>query len=314
MNTNIKGFLYAIVAAVSYGTNPLFSLPLYQEGMNTDSILFYRYLFAACMLGLLIKLKGKSLALTRKEIPPLFIFGILFAASSLFLYESFLHMDAGIACTILFVYPVMVAMLMFIFFREKTSWLTSLCILMALTGIGLLYQGEGGKTLNATGMLLVMLSSLSYAVYMVGVNKSSAVCRMSTAKLTFYGLLFGSLLFIVRLNFLTQLQAIPSFTAWSNVLAIAFVPTVISLVCMSIAIHRVGSTLTAIVGALEPVTALFFGVIIFHETLTPRIIGGVSLILTAVSLIVLGKPLLYQANQLTTRIKQEYFRHFNGMH
>lgn len=105
-------------------------------------------------------------------------------------------------------------------------------------------------------MLLVILSSLSYAVYIVGVNHST-LKLMSTAKLTFYALLFGLSIYIVRLNFCADLQAVPSFPAWGNILAMAFLPTVISLVCTAVSIHSIGSTPTAILGALEPVTALF---------------------------------------------------------
>lgn len=115
-------------------------------------------------------------------------------------------MDAGIASTILFVYPVMVAVIMFLFFHEKISLLTVFCILMALSGIGMLYKGDSGETLSLIGMLLVILSSLSYAIYIVGVNHST-LKTMSTAKLTFYALLFGLSIYVVRLNFMTDLQA-----------------------------------------------------------------------------------------------------------
>lgn len=165
------------------------------------------------------------------------------------------------------------------------------CILLALSGIGLLYKGEGGETLSLVGMLLVILSSLSYAVYIVGVNHST-LKLMSTAKLTFYALLFGLSIYIVRLNFCSDLQAVPSLPAWGNILAMAFLPTVISLVCTSVSIHTIGSTSTAILGALEPVTALFFGVMIFGERLTPRLMLGILMILVAVTFIVVGKPLM----------------------
>jgi drug/metabolite transporter (DMT)-like permease len=111
----------------------------------------------------------------------------------------------------------MVALIMFLFFHEKVSLLTVFCILLALSGIGLLYKGEGGETLSLVGMLLVILSSLSYAVYIVGVNHST-LKLMSTAKLTFYALLFGLSIYIVRLNFCADLQAVPSFSAWGNIL------------------------------------------------------------------------------------------------
>ena len=152
-------------------------------------------------------------------------------------------------------------------------------------------------------MLFVMLSSLSYAIYIVGVNQSS-LRTMSTGKLTFYALLFGLSIFIVRLNFCLDLQVIPSAKAWTNVLCMAALPTVISLVCTAVAIHCIGSTPTAILGALEPVTALFFGVLIFGERLTPRIILGVILILVAVTLIVVGKPLKEKTGVLVQRIRR----------
>lgn len=53
---------------------------------------------------------------------------------------SYNYMDAGIASTILFVYPVMVAVIMGIFFKEKISAITVFSILLALSGIALLYQ------------------------------------------------------------------------------------------------------------------------------------------------------------------------------
>ena len=289
INSKAKGFVCGAVAAATYGMNPLFTLPLYKEGMSVDSVLFYRYGFAVLILGILMKVQRQSFALKKNEVLPLIVGGLLFSASSLFL--SYKHMDAGIASTILFVYPVMVALIMFLFFHEKVSLLTVFCILLALSGIGLLYKGEGGETLSLVGMLLVILSSLSYAVYIVGVNHST-LKLMSTAKLTFYALLFGLSIYIVRLNFCSDLQAVPSLPAWGNILAMAFLPTVISLVCTAVSIHTIGSTSTAILGALEPVTALFFGVMIFGERLTPRLMLGILMILVAVTFIVVGKPLM----------------------
>lgn len=136
-------------------------------------------------------------------------------------------------------------------------------------------------------MTLVLLSSLSYAVYIVGVNRS-ALAALPTVKLTFYALLFGLAIYVVRLDFLSGLQAVPSWYLWGNVLALAALPTAVSLLCTTQAIHYIGSTPTAILGALEPVTAVFFGVVIFHEELTARLGLGIALILVAVTLIVAG--------------------------
>ena len=271
-NDRLKGFTYGALAAASYGLNPLFALPLYGAGMKVDSVLFYRYFFAIVMLGILMKVKKQSFALKKTDILPLAVMGLLFSFSSLFLFESYNYMDAGIASTILFVYPVMVAIIMAIFFHEKVSFITMFSIALAFTGISLLYEGGDGRTLNLLGVLFVILSSLTYAIYIVGVNRSS-LKNLPTAKLTF-------------------LQPVPAPLLWVNVFSLALFPTIISLIAMTLSIHRIGSTPAAILGALEPVTALFCGVVVFGEQLTPRIMLGVLMILTAVTLIIAAKPLL----------------------
>ena len=297
MNSKTKGFIYGAIAAASYGMNPLFTLPLYAAGMSVDTVLFYRYFFAVIVLGILMKMQHQSFALRKADILPLVIMGLLFSFSSSLLFMSYNYMDAGIASPILFVYPVMVTVIMGAFFKEKISAITVFSILLALAGIALLYQGDGGKPLSTIGIIFVLLSSLSYAIYIVGVNRST-LKNLSTTKLTFYAILFGLSVYIVRLNFLTDLQVIPTAWLWGDVLALAILPTAVSLVCTALAIHYIGSTPTAILGALEPVTALFFGVLLFHEKLTPRLMVGILMIITAVTLIIIGKSLIKKMSML----------------
>lgn len=156
MNTKAKGYLLGAVAAATYGMNPLFALPLYKAGMDPDSVLFFRYLFAIPLLGIMLKARGRDFKLHRREIVPLVLLGLLVALSSLSLFLSYNYMDAGIASTLLFVYPIFVALIMAFGFREKLSPQTALCILLALAGIGLLFKGSDGSTLNITGTVLVM--------------------------------------------------------------------------------------------------------------------------------------------------------------
>lgn len=288
-----KGFAYGAIAAASYGLNPLFALPLYADGMGADSVLFYRYAFGLVMLGVMMLVQKQSFALRRCEVLPLVIMGLLFSFSSLTLFLSYNYMDAGIASTILFVYPVLVAILMAVFFKEKVSPITMISIALAFTGISLLYQGEGGQTLSLTGVTLVFVSSLTYALYIIGVNRS-VLKDMPIAKLTFYVLLFGLSVYVIRLKFCTQLDVVSQPVLWINPVCLALFPTVISLVAMTKSIHYIGSTPAAILGALEPLTAICCGVLVFGERLTPRIILGIVLILIAVTLIILGKSLIRQ--------------------
>ena len=284
-----KGVICGILAAVCYGTNPFGALPLYEEGVNTSSVLFYRFSMAVLILGAMLAAQRKSLSITRSELKVIGSLGLLFAASSITYYQSFRFMDAGIASTILFVYPVMVAVIMATFFRERITLSTVMAICLALTGIGLLYRGDVDTTPSAMGVLLVMISSLTYAVYIVVVNQSSI--RMSSLKLTFY-VLQVCMLSLMAYSLTSpdlHLMVPPSPRAWFFACWLGLVPTVLSLVLMTIAVHEVGATPTAIMGALEPLTAVAIGVLVFSESLTVRLAIGIVLILSAVLLIVLGK-------------------------
>jgi drug/metabolite transporter (DMT)-like permease len=218
--------------------------------------------------------------------------GALMAVSSLTYYQSFRYMDAGIASTILFVYPVMVAVIMATFFREKVTATTITSIVLALAGIGLLYRGDAGISLSMTGVMLVMVSSLTYAVYIVIVNQSEI--RMSIVKLTFYVLLICAMCLFAYSFTSSDLHLMlpPSPRAWFFACWLGLVPTVLSLLFMTIAVHEVGATPTAIMGALEPLTAVAIGVMMFGEAFTFRLCVGIVLILAAVLLIVAGKHFL----------------------
>lgn len=291
MNPKVKGYICGILAAVSYGTNPLGALNLYADGMNTNSVIFYRYALATTILAVILAVQRKSFAVTKREFTVLTVLGALMAASSLTLFASFNFMDAGIASTILFVYPVMVAVIMAVFFKEKVTAITVISITMALSGISLLYKGGDGATLSVIGVLLVVASSLTYAVYIVVVNKSSL--RMSSIKLTFYVLLIGTF-FIISYSFLgkgAQLQPLTTMHELTYALVLAVFPTIISLILMVVAVHNVGSTPTAVMGALEPITAVCIGVFVFNEEFTMRLACGCVFILVAVILIVAGKTL-----------------------
>lgn len=287
MNNNTKGILNGVIASVSYGMNPLFALPLYAQGIEVNSVLFYRYFFAVVIYFLWLKcVKKISLKIAKSELVPLFFLGIFFSLSSLTLFESFHYIEAGIACTILFIYPVIVALIMAIFFKEKITKTVVSAIFLTSIGIALLYKGKPDSVLSLKGVAIVLASALLYAFYIVGVKNIKSIKSMNSAKLSFYVMLFGLLVYVVNLKFCTNLQGLTTTTAWLFVIGLAIFPTIISLETIGVAIKLIGSTNTAILGALEPLTAIFFGILFFNESLTLRISIGVILILFGVFLII----------------------------
>lgn len=187
-NNTLKGFSAAIVAAVCYGTNPLGTLKLYEDGFNSGTVLSYRYGLAILMFALVMLVRRESFAIKWGHAIKFALLGTFFALSSITLYVSFHYMAAGIASTLLFVYPIMTALLMTAFFHEKVTWSTSMAILLAVAGVGMLYQGDGDAKLSTAGFALVMASSLLYSIYIIAVNQWQTT--MSSLKFTFWILVF----------------------------------------------------------------------------------------------------------------------------
>ena len=175
------------------------------------------------------------------------------------------------------------------FFKEKLNKTIVGSILLISIGIILLYKNGGGAGLNLHGVLIVLSSALLYAVYMVGVKTIKSIKDMGSEKMSFYVMLFGLLVYIINLKFCTQLQMLNSPILWGYSFGLALLPTIISIETINIAIKLIGSTKTAILGALEPLTAVFFGVVVFHEHLSFRIVVGILFVLFGVMQIVLQK-------------------------
>jgi len=295
-STTFFGAVCGILAAVCYGTNPLGALKLYAAGLPTSSVLFFRFGLAWLIIAGVVTLRclpnrGKQrerLHVSWREFGVLSGLGVLFTISSLTLYLSFHLMDAGVASTILFTYPVMTAVMMALFFHERTSWVTVAAIALSFLGVALLYWGDGTATLPLGGVVLVLLSAFTYAVYIIVMNRANL--PMSSFKINFFVLLYcaaGMVLF--SLLAAEPLTAPRTTGGWFYVGWLAIVPAIMALVLMVYAARYVGSTTTAILGALEPLTAVLIGIFVFDESFTLTLAAGIVLILAAVVLVVAKK-------------------------
>lgn len=284
---NIKGAVFGILSAVCYGFNPLFGLPLYRMGFSTPSVLFYRFLFAIVMLTAVMTVNQKSFRLPAGCRFPMIVAGLLLAGSCLSLFLSFRFMDAGIASTILFVYPAMVAVIMWICFKEKLSIFTTLCIIVALTGVGIL-SGSGGGNVSAIGLFWVMMSALTYAVYIVMLRKSQ-LKTLDSETVTLYALICGLPLFFILSGCGTELNLLTRWQEWGAAVGLALFTALFSFLFMAKAVRYIGATKTAVLGAMEPLTALMIGVTVFNERLSALMVVGCFLIIAAIIAIVCKK-------------------------
>lgn len=280
-NKKVFGTICGILAAVFYGTNPLGALKLYEQGMNTNSVLFSRFSMAWIIVSIILIIRKENLKVTKKEFGTLTALGLLFTASSMTLYFSFHYIAAGVASTLLFTYPIMTAVIMGLLFKERAGLKTIVAIVLSLVGVLLLYWSDAGGALNTLGVVLVLVSALTYAIYIIVVNRCPL--EMSSFKINFYVILYCAIGMAVFAWLTGQPLRLPhNAVSWFYATWLAVVPATLSLVLMVYASKYVGATPTAILGALEPLTAVLIGIFVFNEPFGLRLAFGIVLILGAV--------------------------------
>ena len=283
----INGFLYGLLSSASFGLIPLFTIPAMNAGMHFESILFYRFAFACIALGGLLLLQGETFKIRKKDIPSLLLLSVFYLLSALFLFWGYQFMPSGIATTIHFMYPVLTTLIMMIFFKEKKSVWRLGAIVLAITGVYFLSNGDShSHSYSFWGLFIVLLSALGYALYLVSMSQLE-VAKTKGPRLTFYVFLFGCIFLFAGIQIKGGVQPINGWDTAGNLILLALIPTIISNLALVRAIKNIGSTLTSVLGAMEPVTAVCVGILIFNEPFTQTIGLGIMLIIGAVMIIIL---------------------------
>ena len=284
----LAGYLAGFIAGVSYGTNPLFAKPLLESGVPVLVMLFFRYGISAAILAVWMLAKRERFRVKGNEIALLALLGILFACSSLFLFFSYEFIPSGLATTLVYLYPVFVALIM-VFLRFYPSWQTWLSIIATFGGILLLSSPSPGASIRIPGIILAVASALSYAFYLVIVNRSKRIKNVSEHTLTLYALLTGAVLFAVirTLQGGSITEGIDTASDWGNLIGLAIVPTMISLLTLAMSSRYIGPTKTSILGVFEPLTAIMIGTLLFGEPLTVKMGIGVAVCIGAVVFMIL---------------------------
>lgn len=286
----VIGLLCGIVAGISYGTNPLFAKPLLESGVPVLVMLFFRYALSATLLGIWMVLNGEKLSTSRRELGLLVVLGLLFAGSSIFLFASYEFIPSGLATTLVYLYPVFVALIM-VFLHFYPSWQTWLSIIATFGGILLLSSSSQGADIQLPGIFLAVLSALSYAHYLVIVNRSSRIKNVSERTITFYALATGTVLFFIMrlIQGGSLVEGVDTPADWANLVGLAIVPTILSLLTLAVSTRFIGPTKTSILGVFEPLTAILIGTALFGEPLTWKMGLGIAICVAAVVFMIL-KP------------------------
>ena len=283
----IIGYPAGIITGIPYGLNPLFGIPLMNNGASTESILFFRYGFAVLILGATLLIGKQKFNVSWKQAGILLILGLLYTASSIFLFEAYKYIPSGLATTLIFLYPVIVALIM-VFLRVIPSWQVWLAIAVTFLGVFIMTRSDGTQEINPTGVWLSLGSALVYAFFIVIINRNKTIGNISNSLLTFYTLSVGSVVFFSKIaasdaNITT---GITNTRDWLYLVGLAILPTIVSTATLAISTRNIGATKASVLGVFEPITAILVGTIAFGEALTSNILTGILLAMGAVTFMI----------------------------
>lgn len=284
----IIGYPAGIITGITYGLNPLFAKPLMDAGASTEAILFFRYGIAVLLLGAYLVLKKESFRINLRQAGVLLGLGLLFSSSSAFLFEAYKYIASGLATTLVFLFPVMVAIIM-VFLKVVPSWPVWLSIAATFAGVMIMTGGSGSEPVNPTGVWFSIAAAFFYALFIVIINRSKAIASIPNSILTFYALLAGTVFFLTRCALKGEelMAGLDGFMPWVNLIGLAVLPTIVSTAGLAVATRNIGATKASVLGVFEPITAILVGTVVFGEVLTPNIIAGILISVVAVTFMII---------------------------
>jgi drug/metabolite transporter (DMT)-like permease len=285
-NDKLNGVLYIILSAVSFGIMPILAKLAYNGGANSTTTLFLRFLFASLMIVYYLKVNKISMRLNKNQVYLVVLLGIAgYSLTSASLFMAYNYISVGMATMLLYTYPAIVTLFSTIIFKEKVHLKKVLCLLLSISGIFTMID-IGGTTYNPMGIVLGLVSSLCYSMYVLGASHKE-IKSINSYVMTFYvSLLAAGSQLVVGLSTNTLILNL-EFYSFIAILLLAFISTVVALMAFLQGVKIIGSSNAAIFSTLEPIVSLILGVIILKEALTVRMVMGSILIIS--SMIILAK-------------------------
>lgn len=287
----INGIFYAVISSASFGFSPLFSLGLIAAGLSNFDVLSYRWGIAGLVLMIYAFCKRKTLKFSSSdEIWKVILLSALRAITSVTLLIGYANISSGIASTINFMYPVVVALCMMLFFGDRKSPIDIGAIAVSIFGVYLLASGdslviEGGNT--SLGLICSIISALSFAAYYI-LMKQTKADKIEVVKFTTWMMILSAIYFIIcAFIFDGKLTFVTDGRSWLYILGLGLWSTMVSNFTGVKAVRRIGPTMTSILGALQPLTAVVLGVLFLQEHLYLKSVIGITLILIAVTIVVI---------------------------
>ena len=275
-----KGYIYTALSAIIFGLMPLLTKIIIARGATSLTIPFFRVFYVTIVLFFVLKIKKIDLYLEKRDLLSAILTSIFGSGLTIIiLNESYNYVDTGIATSLHFLYPLFVAILCCFFYGEKIKKKQILSLSFALVGI-ICFMSKGNGSLF--GYFLAIASGLTYAFYLVKMDKSGLV-KMNALKLSFYLALFTTIEIFTMNLFMQDVVFKMDVLSYTLLLVLALSSSFLATVLLQKGVLLLGSTRASLICLLEPVTSMIVGILWLNEALTfNKGLGGLAIIISLI--------------------------------
>lgn len=281
-NKMILGYGMVLLSAVIYGLMPLMAGIIRASGANSMTIVFLRNLLSVPVLGLLAVIMNKSLKVPAKALPTIGIAALMGCClTPMLLYSSYTYLkeNDSVATVFHFIYPAVVVLGGWMFFRQKMGKGTLLSLALCVVGICLFY--DPGKPLNITGAVLALLSGVTYAVYVLLLS-AFRYKNINSFLFSFYVSAFSSIVLLAVCMATNQLSFPGTATGWVMMTVFALIINVGAVVLFQVGVFIIGGQKASILSTMEPITSVIVSAVSGVAIGLGAVIGSVLVVSSAV--------------------------------
>lgn len=277
----IQGYLAVIASAVLYGCMPLMAKYIYADGVNPMTLVFLRNFLALPVIALMAYSQNRTLKIPLKLLPNVAVTSLFGGCiTPLLLFTSYQFIASGTASIFHFIYPAVVVVAGFFMKKDTPSWSNLLSVLLCFGGICLFY--EPGASLDWRGSLAAIASGFTYAAYILLLSRGNAR-KLPSFLYSFYLAVSCSVAMLLVCLVTGQLALPQSLTGWGLCFLFAIGITCGAVVLFQLGTFLIGGQQSSILSALEPITGVVIGAIVFHEALGVRsVLGSVLVVLSTI--------------------------------
>lgn len=274
------GVAFAISSAVTFGIIPILAIFAYRGNINTITLVFLRFFLSSVVIFAYILIKRIDFKVTKNMFLKLFFCGITsYGLTFLTLFASYNYISVGLATVLHFIYPAIVTCLSFFIFKENLSAYKIGSLILSILGVYILI-GFNIKKLNMLGIILALVSGITYSIYILQIGYSS-MKDINNIVLIFYISLFASLGIFLFGAVKNSISFDIEPSSYIFVICIVFM-SIFSLFTLTMAVKCIGSSNSSILSTFEPITSIILSAIIFKDDITANIIIGTIFILVSV--------------------------------